>query len=67
MHAADTLAHIAFDLHRERTQLVHRVDDAGSSSTRVRIATALRGIADRLDAGRPADLSLSHPDPLRAR
>ena len=56
MHPADTLTHIALDRHRERTQLAHRVDDGASTSTRTRVATALRRVADRLDAGRPVPL-----------
>ena len=56
MHPADTLTHIALDRHRDRTQLAHRVDDGASASTRVRVATALRRAADRLDAGRPVPL-----------
>jgi hypothetical protein len=66
MHPADTLTHIALDRHRERTQLDHRAGDGASSPTRVRVATALRRAADRLDAGRPVDLNLSRPDPLRS-
>lgn len=61
MHPADTLTYIALDRHRERTEPAHRVGDAGSSPTRARIAAALRHAADRLDAGRPADLNLSRP------
>ena len=56
MHPADTLTHIALDRHRERTLLAHRVDDGASTSTRIRVATALRRVADRLDAGRPVPL-----------
>ena len=56
MHPADTLTHIALDRHRERTQLSHRVDEGASASTRIRVATVLRRVADRLDAGRPVPL-----------
>ena len=56
MHPADTLTHIALDRHRERTRLSHRVDDVASSPARVRLADALRRVADRLDAGRPVPL-----------
>ena len=63
MHPADTLTQIVLDRHRERTELAHRRD---SSSTRVRLASALRRAADRLDAGRPADVTFRHPDPLRS-
>ena len=56
MHPADTLTHIALDRHRERTQLAHRVDEGASASTRIRVAAALRRVADRLDAGRPVPL-----------
>ena len=66
MHPADTLARIAFHRHRERTQLAHRVADSPPASIRVRVAAALRGAADRLDAHRPADLNLSRPDALGA-
>jgi hypothetical protein len=66
MHPADTLARIAFDRHRERTQLAHRVADGPSAPIRVRVAAGLRGAADRLDAHRPVDVNLSRPSPLRA-